>query len=183
MIVTLGLATLAGLVFSALLRRTAMPALVASALLLATVADVATRVPLTLINPIHPAYYLLADQPTGAILEMPPRSHKFAFTRTQYMINSMAHWKPLVNAYSDVIPSTLYNDLHVLAGFPSDKSFSVLQRAGVRYVTFDLRAYDQTSRFRSTLDASLRRFSPYLKPLYADERLLVFAIVRYPPPE
>ena len=179
-IVVMGLSVLTGLTVSTLLRLAALPAVTAAALLVAVVANQATPVPLTPIEPIHPAYRLLAHEPDGGLLEMPPRSHKFAFTRTQYMINSMVHWKPLINAYSDVIPDTLFNDLDVLAEFPSDKAFAVLQRDGVRYVTFNLRAYDKEPRLRRTLDANLRRFSPYLRSLYADERLLMFAIIGYP---
>ncbi len=179
-IVVMALSVLTGLTISTLLKQAALPAATAVALLIAICADQATRIPLTPIEPIHPAYSLLAHEPDGGLLEMPPRSHKFAFTRTQYMINSMAHWKPLVNAYSDLIPDTLFDDLDVLAEFPSDKAFAVLKRDDVRYVTFHLRAYDREPRFRHRLDANLRRFSPYLKPLYADERLLVFAIVGYP---
>ena len=179
-IVVMGFSVLTGLTISTLLRQATLPAVTAVALLIAVVADQATRLPLTPIEPIHPAYSLLAHEPDGGLLEMPPRSHKFAFTRTQYMINSMVHWKPLVNAYSDLIPDTLFNDLDVLADFPSDRAFAVLKRDGVRYVTFSLRAYDQAPSLRRALDANLVRYSPYLKPLYADERLLMFAIVAYP---
>jgi len=179
-IVVFGLAALASLAISALLRRAAAPGIVACMLLLAAIFELATPVPMTPIEPIQPAYYHLRPLPQGGLIEMPPRSHKYSFMRTQYMINSMAHWKPIVNAYSDFIPSTLYNALDTLSQFPSPESFALIERDGVRYVTFDLREYDKDSGVRLALDRSLATYARYLKPIYTDRQILLFEITGYP---
>ncbi|HKT82144.1 MAG TPA: hypothetical protein VJP86_18070 [Vicinamibacterales bacterium] len=178
--VAFGLAVLAGVAIARLLTVARRPALVTAALIAATVAEQGTVIPWTPIEPISPAYHLLASQPDGAILEMPPRSHKFAFTRTQYMINSTAHWKPLVNAYSDFIPDSLYDSLDTLAQFPSRDSFALLARDRVRYVAFDLREYRRDPAIHDKLAVSLQEFAPYLHELYQDDRVKLFEIVGYP---
>jgi hypothetical protein len=176
-VVAFGLSVLAGFAVATLLRNAARAGVVAAALLIGTIAEQATPIPLTRIDPISPAYYLLASQPDGALLEMPPLSR--AFTRTPYMINSTAHWKPLVNAYSDFIPDRLTNELGTLAGFPSAASFELLRRDGIRYVAFDLREY-RKNRIADVLEANVHEFSPYLKELYRDDRTALFQITDYP---
>ena len=56
------------------------------------------------------------------------------------MLNSTAHWKPLVNGYSDHIPSAFSTRLPVLADFPTAASFDTLP-VGVRYAIFHLDGY------------------------------------------
>ena len=180
LVVTFALVVLAGITAASVLRRASMPQLTAAALMFAVAAEQFTPIPLTPIDPVRPAYYALAGMPDGALLEMPPRSHKYAFTRTQYMINSTAHWKPIVNAYSDFVPDSLYNSLDTLAAFPSQESFDILKRDRVRYVAFDLREYNREPALRAALDASLARFAPSLHELFRDDQTVLYEIVSFP---
>ena len=179
-VVAFALSVLAGLTAARLLRHSLRPQVTAAILVLAAAAELFTPVPLTPIDPIAPAYHALAALPEGGLLEMPPRSHQYAFMRTQYMINSTAHWKPIVNAYSDYLPSSLYQSLDTLAAFPSRESFDLLRRDRVRYVAFDLREYDRDAALRKDLDARLEEFAPYLRERYRDSRAALFEIVGSP---
>jgi hypothetical protein len=97
------------------------------------------------------------------------------------MLNSTVHWMPLVNAYSDHIPSDFSQRLNALATFPSVSAFRGLP-PGVRYVTFQIEEYRKNSLL-DELDAQLSAFTPYLRRLYADDHVWLYEIVGYPPLE
>jgi hypothetical protein len=179
-VVALGLAALTSMSLAAAFRRTAVAEAIAPVLMLAAIVDVATPVPITPVPQIETAYYVLARQPEGALLEMPPLSRGFAFTRTRYMINSTVHWKPLVNAYSDVIPASFSQSLNVLATFPSLDAFRILERDRVRYVSFDVAAYRQNPRLYDDLVRQLAAFDRYLRKLHDDDHVWLYEIVAYP---
>ena len=50
------------------------------------------------------------------------------------MLNSTAHWQPLVNGYSDHIPADFRESAPVLGTFPSDHAFDDLRARRVRYI-------------------------------------------------
>jgi hypothetical protein len=192
-LVVLGLSVLTAVSLSALFRRSARPAsahprpsglrlgrpefAVGLLLSIASVEHVSSF-RFTAVPAIQPAYRVLAMQPRGALLEMPPLSADKAFTRTAYMLNSTVHWMPLVNAYSDYIPADFSRNLNALATFPSVSAFRVLP-PGVRYVTFQIDEYRKNSLF-DELTAHLEDFAPYLRRLHADEHIWLYEIVSYP---
>jgi hypothetical protein len=90
------------------------------------------------------------------------------------------HWKPLVNAYSDVIPASFSDNLNVLATFPSLDAFRILERDRVRYVTFDVAAYRQNARLYDELVRHLAEFDRYLRRLHADNAVWLYEITSYP---
>jgi len=161
-----------------MLRRSSKPALAAAVLLLFAAAEHISAFRFTDVPPLEPAYRVLAMQPPGALIEMPPLSAAKAYTRTQYMLNSTVHWMPLVNAYSDYTPEDFSRNLGVLAGFPSAAAFEVLP-AGVRYATFHIEEYKKNG-VMDTLTNSLEAFSPYLRRVYADDRIWLFEITGRP---
>jgi hypothetical protein len=179
-LVSFGLSVLAAFSISALLNRSSRPGLAAVALLLIASLEHVSSFRFTAVSPVQPAYRVLAQQPRGALLEMPPLSAEKAFTRTEYMLNSTAHWMPLVNAYSDHIPEDFSRRLNALATFPSDEAFKALP-AGVRYVTFQVDEY-RKNELLNELTAHLADFAPYLRRLHADDHVWLYQIVGYPRP-
>lgn len=177
-VVTLALSVLAGVAISAMLRQLSRPTLAAVVLMAAAVIEL--RVPLSFppVPRIEPVYRVLAGLPRGALLELPVYSRRFAFARTQYMLNSTAHWMPLVDAYSDYIPQDFTENAEALGGFPSRDAFAILERDRVRYAVFHLDRYSGDAR-RDVL-ARLREFDRYLVRRHGDDRTALYEIVGFP---
>jgi hypothetical protein len=57
------------------------------------------------------------------------------------VLNSTAHWKPLVNGYSGFVPAGYPGIAAALRDFPGDRSRAELQRLGVSHVVVHLDAY------------------------------------------
>jgi len=82
--------------------------------------------------PISQNYALLAKMPRAPVAEFPFYGERVAFPlHAQYMLFSTAHWLPMVNGYSDVIPADFREGAPVLDSFPSREAFSVLARRRV----------------------------------------------------
>jgi len=90
---------------------------------------------------------------------------------------STAHWMPMVNGYSDVIPNDFRDAATILDGFPSNDAFAVLARRRVRYIGV------HWDMFAGRGEEIRRRLEPYrgnLRTLASDERMTLFEVVRYP---
>jgi hypothetical protein len=131
------------------------------------------------VPPLEPAYQALAALPPGAVLELPVYSNRFAFLRVRYMLASTAHWKPLVDAYSDYIPKDFLAIEGTLGMFPSRESLALLHPNGGRYAVIHLDSYRPEQK--AALFERLHRFKHYLRGAYADDRILVFEVVGAPP--
>jgi len=82
------------------------------------------------VEPLSPVYTMLATLPPGAVAEFPYWYQRSDFPRhAYYMLNSTAHWKPLVNGYSDHIPADFRKTVVALSSFPARDSFAILARA------------------------------------------------------
>jgi hypothetical protein len=180
-LVTLSLVVFAAIAVSHLLPRMRHPRLVAAALFLAAVAEL-TTVPLTQFReaaPLSPVYHLLATLPRGAVAEFPYWYERYDFPRhAYYMLNSTAHWQPLVNGYSDHIPSDFRSTVMPLSSFPTRESFGILAKAGARYVVFHLDMYN--TRARERLMERLDTYAPYLRPLAQEGSVWLYEIVAWP---
>ena len=87
---------------------------------------------------IPPVYRMLAGMPRGPVAEFPFYDQRTDFhIHTRYMLNSTAHWQPLLNGYSDHIPADFRTLATVLATFPSRESFAALKEHRVRYITLN----------------------------------------------
>ena len=177
-LVVFALSVLAAIALTRLLARSARPGLATAAFLVIACVEHVSSFRFTPVPPVQPVYRVLAMQPKGAVLEMPPLSADKAFMRTEYMLNSTTHWMPLVNAYSDHIPDDFSHNLNTLATFPSDAAFSVLP-AGVRYVTFQVNEYRKNALL-DELTSHLARFAPYLRRLHADDGVWLYEIIGSP---
>jgi hypothetical protein len=111
------------------------------------------------------------------VIEMPVYSEKFGFVRARYMLSSTVHWMPLVDAYSDYIPTDFKANADVLGSFPTREAFKVLERDNVKYAVFHLDTYSPD--MRRELMLRLQEFSPYLRQRYADERTSLYEITAF----
>lgn len=154
-----------------------VPGLVA----LLTVADVAAiPLPIPEVNPRpHPVYRALANLPPAPVCEFPFFWMRSDFPRhAYYMVNSTAHFRPLVNGYSDHIPDDFRAMVTDLSGFPTRAAFRILKDRRVRYVVFNLRFYDQRSRER--LFERLEAYKEFVNPIIQHEDVWLYEIVRWP---
>ena len=102
--------------------------------------------------PAPPAYAWLAQQPPGALLELPltseidqgpPQGSTVGdgaydawpdLNRMRYQFFQTAHWQPLIDGYSGFRPPHHRELGLTLASFPDARSISMLRGLGVRYV-------------------------------------------------
>lgn len=175
LLVGLGCAVLAGAGVRGLKQRTG-PVGRTLALLLVTTAVAELAVPLDFspVPQVAPVYRALAELPRGALLELPVYSAPVAFLRTRYMVASIWHWMPLVNAYSDMIPQDFSDNLDLYAEFPSAPSLARLAPMGVRYVILHV---DQYGDQREGLEGRLAVFAGRLRRIHADEHAWLYEIV------
>jgi len=178
LVVSFALAVLAARATAHLLTRVSRPAWVATLLAVVAAAELAVPLQLTRVPPPEPAYQRLATLPYGPVIEMPVYSARFAFIRERYMLSSTIHWMPLVDAYSDYIPPDFVESVEVLGDFPTRAAFKQLERDHARYAVFHVDSYGTQG---DALRARLIEFAPYLRRLYADDRIWLYEIVGVPP--
>ena len=178
LVVSFALAVLAARATAHLLTRVSRPAWVATLLAVVAAAELAVPLQLTRVPPPEPAYQRLATLPYGPVIEMPVYSARFAFIRERYMLSSTIHWMPLVDAYSDYIPPDFVDSVEVLGDFPTRAAFKQLERDHARYAVFHVDSYGTQG---DALRARLIEFAPYLRRLYADDRIWLYEIVGVPP--
>lgn len=136
----LAVAILAGLGFAALRqthpsRRWAAVAAVAVVLL---VNLEALRAPIELrrFDGVPRIYELLAQEAGPVVLaEMPFYPGHAAFENAEYVLNSTAHWRPLMNGYSGYIPASYRELAWVFWYFPREPVLQAMREAGVTHFT------------------------------------------------
>lgn len=179
-LVALALAVLAGIGLAETLRRISRPRLVAAAVGVLAVCELAS-VPLDVRDPIPvpPAHRLLAKLPAGAVAEFPFFWEPVDFHRQAiYMLYSTAHWHPIVNGYSDHVPDDFKAMAVPVSGFPSWEAFGLLRRHGTRYVVFHLNLYDRRSREK--LLERIDRYKEFIEPLLEQDEVWIYEIVKWP---
>lgn len=180
-LVTLVLVVFAAVAIAHLLSRAPRPAVIAGVLGLAAVAELSSM-PLTqfrTVEPVSVVYRTLAHLPHGAVVELPYWSRRSDYPRhAYYMLNSTAHWQPLVNGYSDHIPDDFRKNAEHIETFPSRSAFFALARAGARYVVVHLDLFHHRQRER--VKTRLELYSEFLRPIARDEHRLLFEIVAFP---
>jgi hypothetical protein len=181
LIVVLALAVLAGFGVAALLSRSRRVALASALLVLLTMGDLFVA-PLFMVDagPVAPAYESLRESPYGPVAEFPFFAQRIEFPRhSEYMLNSTAHWRPLVNGYSDHIPTEFRAMAAPLNSFPSRESFVILKQLRARYVVFHWNFYHH--RTAAEVKARLGEYSDYLRPVRLEDPVWLFEIAAWPP--
>jgi hypothetical protein len=134
----LGMSVLAGLGLAAL--RAARPesrrlAVVAAALVVAANVE-ALRAPFIYrqFDGIPHIYSLLVTEPAVVLAEVPFYPRQAVFENAEYVLNSTAHWRPLMNGYSGYTPASYADYADVFWYFPRDHAIQAMRRAGVTHV-------------------------------------------------
>jgi hypothetical protein len=128
--------------------------------------------------PVSTNYALLAAMPRGVVAEFPFYGERVAYPlHAQYMVLSTAHWMPLVNGYSDYIPPDFRDAAFVLDSFPSNDTFTVLQKHRVRYIGIH---WDMYGPRAEGVRETLKDFAKYLRPLGSDQTMTLYEIVSFP---
>jgi hypothetical protein len=134
----LAVAVLAGLGLAAL--RASLPrsraATVAAALLVIAVNVEALRAPFEYrrFGGIPNLYSLLRAEPHVVLAEVPFYPPQAVFENAEYVLNSTAHWRPLMNGYSGYTPATYVEYAASFRYFPRDPAIEEMRRAGVTHV-------------------------------------------------
>lgn len=124
------------------------------------------------------SYRVLAKLPRAPLAEFPFYGARPVFhLHTQYQVFSTAHWMPMLNGYSDVIPADFREAAPVLDSFPSREAFDMLRKRRVRYIGIHWNMF-------AGREAEIRRrlvpFEMYLRPLADDGMMTLYEVVGFP---
>jgi hypothetical protein len=179
-VVTLALCVLTGITVREWLSRVARPTLVGLAVAAVAAAELAFPLHFREVAPLSPAYAVLQTLPAGPVIELPfYANRRDLFGHSRYMLNSTAHWMPLINGYSDYIPPDFIDEAPALKSFPSRDAFSVPVVRQARYAVFHLNLLGSPDRAATV--AQIAAFRAYLQPLYKDNDTELYEIVGAPP--
>jgi hypothetical protein len=153
-----------------------------AAILIAAVAMEVAAVPWDLREPdrLPEAYRRLAQLPRGGVVEFHfPYKSTDLFHHTRYMFDSIWHWQPLINGYSDFIPQDFREMAVPINGFPDPESFRILRAHQARYVVIHLDTYNDPDK-RAILLARFPAYQDYLRLIVSDGNTLLYEIERWP---
>jgi hypothetical protein len=97
----------------------------------------AVRAPFTYVpfTGIPSVYALLRDEPAPVVVAEQPFYPRWAiFLNGSYVLNSTAHWRPLMNGYSGYTPDTYQKYANAFWYFPQDWAIQAMKDAGVTHV-------------------------------------------------
>jgi hypothetical protein len=130
--------------------------------------------------PVLSAYRHLASLRQAPVLELPFFYERTDFPRhARYMSASGWHWQPLINGYSDHIPTEFRGLAPRLHGFPSADAFHELRERRARYVVLHLNLYGRRDRDRVL--ERLQSYARYLTLLNDDGNVRLYEITSWPP--
>lgn len=80
-------------------------------------------------------YRLLAREPARVVLvEVPFYPPEAIFMNAEYVLNSTAHWRPLMNGYSGYTPESYREVAWPFWNFPAEGSIAAMRAAGVTHI-------------------------------------------------
>ena len=89
-------------------------------------------------------YTLLRDEPGPVVLvEQPFFPRRMAFENAPYVLNSTAHWRPLMNGYSGYTPESYQRYADTFWYFPQERAFRAMKEAGVTHVMVHPHRFDR----------------------------------------
>jgi hypothetical protein len=180
-LVPLALSVLAAGALAVHLRRVRWPAL-ASALLALLVAAELMAAPLGQLRaaePVSSPERMLATLPPGPVVVLPYYHERHDYHRHgYYMLQSTAHFRPLVNGYSDHIPQDFRDSARALSAFPTPESFAILRDMNVRYALIHAHHFDEISRDR--IAERLESYRSHLRLIVQKDGVWLYEIVSWP---
>jgi hypothetical protein len=121
-----------------------------------------------------PRVYQALEEPTvTAVAEFPFYQPEAILRNAPYVLNSTAHWKPLVNGYSGFLPASYPGIAAALRDFPGDRSRAELHRLGVSHVVVHFDAYGG----RAGDIAAALRAAPWLALVASADRISVYRVL------
>lgn len=147
----MGLAALAALGVSQLRRPRVRAAVAAVAVVLCVVEYWSRPLPLRdgRLQPMPVDRWLATTPPDTVILELPvPLLRRLWGHETWHQVQSIHHWRHLVNGYSGFLPTGYANTLADLETFPDDTSTARLRRLSVDFIVVRRRNFDEAGYAR-----------------------------------
>jgi len=89
-------------------------------------------------NGVPPLYDLLKSDARVVLAEVPFYPRQATFENAEYVLNSTAHWRPLMNGYSGYTPASYVKFADSFWYFPRDYAVDAMRRAGVTHVMVHL---------------------------------------------
>jgi hypothetical protein len=79
-------------------------------------------------------YAMLKNEPDVVLAEVPFYPRQAVFENAEYVLNSTAHWRPLMNGYSGYTPATYNAVAEAFWYFPREYAIEAMRKAGVTHV-------------------------------------------------
>ena len=108
----------------------------------------------------------------------PANATQSARLHSHYMLHSMAHWQPMVNGYSGIVPPRHERLFRILTAFPDAPSLRELERLGVRYAVVHREFYTDAEWARLLERAAAFPDRLRLEAETSDGRLYALAAAR-----
>jgi hypothetical protein len=142
----LATAVLAAIGLAALrMRMSPRTSMVAGVLAILLITAEAFRAPVrhTEFEGIPGIYRLLAREPGRVVLvEVPFYPPEAIFMNAEYVLNSTAHWRPLMNGYSGYTPESYREVAWPFWNFPAEASIDAMRAAGVTHIVVHPSRFD-----------------------------------------
>lgn len=107
-------------------------------------------------------YSLLADEPGRVVLaEVPFYPPQAVFENGEYVLNSTAHWRPLMNGYSGYTPGAYRQYAATFWYFPQEHAIQAMRRAGATHVMIHPKGFGTDEEIGKMWEAVAA--SPYLE--------------------
>jgi hypothetical protein len=136
-LVILGVAILAGFGLAYVRRRGQgtwwLGVVTVGAFLAANIDGLAAPIGYVRADPISPLYDRLRSTPDAIVVEFPFYAPERISFNAPYMLNATRHWRPMLNGYSGLIPTSYETHYHDLRGFPDEASIAALRALGVTH--------------------------------------------------
>lgn len=105
-------------------------------------------------------YSILAREPGRVVLvEQPFYPPQGIFENAEYVLNSTAHWRPLMNGYSGHMPKSYRDYAETFWFFPRDHAIQAMRQAGVTHVMVHPHRFERDAPEMQRMIAA----SPYLE--------------------
>jgi hypothetical protein len=114
-------------------------------------------------------YESLAAEPDAVVVELPMPGGFGWFGNAHYLINSMAHWRPMLNGYSGFAPASFNEHVRALATFPDRAALDALAQIGVTHVFVHSDGY--TAEQHAAMEGS-----PELTRMASDEWTVLYRV-------